>query len=58
MINPSNTPQTVVTLPQIKDIFATKTATRIVKIKAITNNTRQMKTTLGALTKTIITIKE
>ena len=39
MINPSKTPQTVVTLPQIKDIFATKTATRIVKIKAITNNT-------------------
>ena len=35
MINPSNAPQTIVTLPQIKDILATTTATII---KARTNN--------------------
>ena len=39
MINPSNAPQTIVTLPQIKDILATTTATTIVKIKARKNNT-------------------
>ena len=38
MINPSNAPQTIVTLPQMKDMLATTTAT-IVKIKARTNNT-------------------
>ena len=35
MINPSNAPQTIVTLPQIKDILGTTTATTI---KARTNN--------------------
>ena len=55
MINPSNAPQTIVTLPQIKDILATTTATTI---KARTNNPWQMKTTPGVLTKTMITIKE
>ena len=39
MINPSNAPQTIVTLPQIKDILAKTTATTIVKIKATKNNT-------------------
>ena len=58
MINPNNAPHTIVTLPQIKDILTTTTATTIVKRKARTNNMRQMETTLGALTKTIITIKE
>ena len=38
MINPSNSPQTIVTLPQIKDVLATTTATTVVKIKARTNN--------------------
>ena len=58
MIKPGNAPQTIVTLPQIKDILATTTAITIVKIKARTNSTWQMKITPGALTKTIITIKE
>ena len=40
MINPpSHGTQTIVTLPQIKDILATTTATTTVKIKARTNNT-------------------
>ena len=39
MIKPGNAPQTIVTLPQIKDILATTTAITIVKIKARTNNT-------------------
>ena len=58
MTKPSNALHTIVTLPQMKDILATTTATTIVKIKARTNNTWQMKTTPGALTKTIITTKE
>ena len=58
MINPSNATQAIVILPQIKDILATTTATTIVKTKARTNNTWQMKTTQGALTKTITTMKE
>ena len=36
---PSHGTQTIVTLPQIKDILATTTATTTVKIKARTNNT-------------------
>ena len=56
MINPSSAIQTIVT--QIKDILAATTVTTIVKIKARTNNTWQMKITLGAITKTIITLKE
>ena len=39
MINPSNALQTIVTLPQIKDILATTTATTIVKTKSRANNT-------------------
>ena len=39
MINPSNPPQTTVTLSQTKDILATTTAPTIVRIKARTNNT-------------------
>ena len=39
MINPRNATQTIVILPQIKDILATATATTIVKTKARTNNT-------------------
>ena len=39
MIKPGNAPQTIVTLPQIKDILATTTAITIVKIKARTNST-------------------
>ena len=35
--NPNNAPH-IVTLPQIKDILATTTATTIVKIKARTSN--------------------
>ena len=58
MINPNNASHTIVTLPQIKDMLATTTATTTVKIKARPNNIRQMETTPGALTKTIITIKE
>ena len=34
MIKPNNAPHTIVTLPQIKDILATTTATTVVKIKA------------------------
>ena len=34
MRNPSNAPQTIVTLPQIKDILARTTVTTIVKLKA------------------------
>ena len=56
MINPSSAIQTIVT--QIKDILAATTVTTIVKIKARTNNTWQMKITPGAITKTIITLKE
>ena len=56
MINPSNATQTIVTLPQIKNILATATVTTIVKIKArkqhMTNETPE------ALTKTITIIKE
>ena len=33
MRSPSNAPQTIVTLPQIKDILATTTVTTIVKLK-------------------------
>ena len=58
MINPNNEPHTIVTLPRIKDIPATTTATTIVKIKARTNSIWQMETAPGALMKTIITIKE
>ena len=58
MISLNNATQAIVTPPQIKDILATKTTTTIVKMKARTNNTWQMKTTLGAIMKTIITIKE
>ena len=58
MIKPSNALHTIVKPPQIKDILATTTAATIVKIKTQTNNTWQMETTPGALTKTIITIKE
>ena len=58
MINPpSHGTQTIVTLPQIKDILATTTATTTVKIKARTNNTWKMKVTPEAITKTIITTK-
>ena len=57
MIKSSNALHTIVTLPHIKDILAKTTATTIVKIKARTNNTWQMETTPGALTKTKITIK-
>ena len=39
MIKASNALHTIVTLPQIKDILATTTATNIVKMKARTNNT-------------------
>ena len=58
MIKPNNALYTIVTLPQIKGILATTTATIIVKIKARTHNTWQMETTPGALTKTTITIEE
>ena len=39
MINPSNATQTIVILPELKDILATTTATTIAKTKARTNNT-------------------
>ena len=58
MIKASNALHTIVTLPQIKDILATTTATNIVKMKARTNNTQQMEAIPGALTETIIPIKE
>ena len=54
--NPNNAPH-IVTLPQIKDILATTTATTIVKIKARTSNICQMQATPGVLTKTIMTIQ-
>ena len=38
MINPNNASHTIVTLPQIKDMLATTTATTTVKIKARPNN--------------------
>ena len=58
MIKPGNALHTILKLPQLKDILATTTATTVVKIKARTNNTWQMGTAPGALTKTMITIKE
>ena len=58
MTNRSNATKTIVTLSQIKEILVTTTATTIVKIKARTNNTWQMKTTPGAIVKTRRTIKE
>ena len=39
MVSTSNATQTIVTLPQTKDIVATTTATKIVKVKARANNT-------------------